>query len=396
MQHSFKNLPFVPAEGQVIYAESACNNELNLFICNNYEWLQKMFRASGLTLCYLPLLAEEVMRYHAPHLSEEQMKEHVERVPSLADFAVTDLPIAPSLFFAVERPLTDDEGNVVLHSVEIKTSSYEALRITFLELIEQIEHVKRQQKNFANRRAAEVVFDNQSSDEPFASGECFGVYGPGHDDVALEECNSVEVQVKWSKTPRWRGLSQECFCSDDDFLKPDSDQADRDFDYESQKLIAEIKERISALRMKGVNTLFLRELIDERPRLSRVRITKDFRVILVDYNELEIQMSLLPKAVFFLFLRHPEGIRFKELSDYADELLQIYEALNPNGNTRTHRQSIQDVTDATKNSINEKCARIREAFLKHFDERLARFYFVTGQRGEPKCITLDRSLVSWD
>lgn len=120
MQHSFKNLPFVPTEGQVIYAESACNNELNLFIRNNYEWLQKMFRANGLTLCYLPLLAEEVMRYHAPHLSEEQMKEHVERVPSLADFVVTDLPIAPSLFFAVERPLTDDEGNVVYTRLKSK------------------------------------------------------------------------------------------------------------------------------------------------------------------------------------------------------------------------------------------------------------------------------------
>lgn len=146
----------------------------------------------------------------------------------------------------------------------------------------------------------------------------------------------------------------------------------------------------------GVNTLFLRELIEEQPRLSRVRITKDFRIILVDYNELEIRMLPLPKAVFLLFLRHPEGIRFKELSDYAEELLQIYVALHPNGTAESHRRSIRDITDSTKNSINEKCARIRETFLKHFNEYLAHFYFVTGLRGEPKRIKLDRNLVSWD
>ena len=107
-------------------------------------------------------------------------------------------------------------------------------------------------------------------------------------------------------------------------------------------------------------------------------------------------MPALPKAVFILFLKHPEGIRFKDLADYYDELLGIYRALNPIGGTQRQIQSIQAVTNPMSNSINEKCAQIREAFIKHFDDSLAKNYYITGKKGEPKRIVLAPSLVVWE
>ena len=59
-------------------------------------------------------------------------------------------------------------------------------------------------------------------------------------------------------------------------------------------------------------------------------------------------------------------------------------------------QSIEDVTNPTLNSINEKCARIRAAFVGQFDEYMAKSYYVDGQRGEPKKIALSRDLVVWE
>ena len=58
-------------------------------------------------------------------------------------------------------------------------------------------------------------------------------------------------------------------------------------------------------------------------------------------------------------------------------------------------KSIQEVTNPLSNSINEKCARIREAFLIHFDDYLAKEYYVTGYRGQPKFIKLPRHLIEW-
>jgi hypothetical protein len=44
--------------------------------------------------------------------------------------------------------------------------------------------------------------------------------------------------------------------------------------------------------------------------------------------------------------------------------------------------------------MSEKCARIKEAFLRVMDDRLAMHYYVRGGRNEPKRIGIDRGLVA--
>ncbi|MCQ2233864.1 MAG: hypothetical protein MJZ24_03865 [Paludibacteraceae bacterium] len=59
------------------------------------------------------------------------------------------------------------------------------------------------------------------------------------------------------------------------------------------------------------------------------------------------------------------------------------------------KESLDKLLDPTNNSVNEKISRIRQAFIAKFEEDLASNYFVTGERGEAKRITLNRDLVSW-
>ena len=59
-------------------------------------------------------------------------------------------------------------------------------------------------------------------------------------------------------------------------------------------------------------------------------------------------------------------------------------------------RSIEDVTNPLLNSINEKCARIRGAFLIQFDNHIAKHYYIDGTRGEANKITLPRDLVVWE
>ena len=59
-----------------------------------------------------------------------------------------------------------------------------------------------------------------------------------------------------------------------------------------------------------------------KKRLSRLLITKDYRFILIDDNKKEIILNPVHKAVYLLFLNHPEGIEFKNLIDYREELLK--------------------------------------------------------------------------
>ena len=107
-------------------------------------------------------------------------------------------------------------------------------------------------------------------------------------------------------------------------------------------------------------------------------------------------MEPLVKAVYLLYLKHPKGIAFKQLPDYRQELIDIYNELRPLGLNSRSLQSIEDVTNPFLNSINEKCARIRAAFVDKFDEHLAKNYFITGERGEAKKIILPQDLVVWE
>ena len=171
---------------------------------------------------------------------------------------------------------------------------------------------------------------------------------------------------------------------------------DEDQRFVSLTLLEDMDVRVQKLRAKGLNEWTFRSLFKTKAQLSRLVITKDYRILLPDYNDIEVKMEPLVKAVYFLFLNHPEGLIFKELADYREELLNIYKKLKPMGLNKRTIQSIEDVTNPLLNSINEKCARIRSAFVKEFDESLAKNYFVSGERGEAKKIVLPHDLVIWE
>lgn len=405
----FNNLPFVPISGQVIYVESSYHERLNTFIHDHYIWLRELFENCGFEFCYLPSLSEEAIRYRVPTLTPEKCREIIEHLPSLAQYAVGAEVIEPSLVFALDFPIEDAHGNTILQSVAIKEKWYLSLKWTFKLLANKIKraardlkqdyykHRPRRQKTSEDIKQDDTVGAKKEEENRKSSAVRFCIENDekqksasstGDTHFSIEEepgsiFESIRFSIDDNYVPKTNNKSES------------SDYADDQFGFQAEEIIEEIKVRIRALQVRGVNTLFLHDLIDECEHVSRLRITKDFRIFLIDYN-MEVRLSVLPKAVFLLFLHHPEGIRFKELADYYSELLQIYLKLNPIGGRMRQEQSIRDITNPCSNSINEKCARIREAFVSNFDERLAKNYFITGRRGEPKRIVLDPSMVIWE
>ena len=131
-------------------------------------------------------------------------------------------------------------------------------------------------------------------------------------------------------------------------------------------------------------------------RFSRITITKDCAVLLTDYDNKEVKMEPMTKAIFLLYLEHPEGIAFKQLPDYRKELADIYERIKPYRLNDRVLKSIEDVTNPVLNSINEKCSRVKAAFLPFVDASLVDHYYIIGKGGEEKKIILPRNLVIWE
>ena len=159
------------------------------------------------------------------------------------------------------------------------------------------------------------------------------------------------------------------------------------------------------LVLKAIGVPLLEELRIEaaRGKLSRLVITEDYRFILADYNNTEVELQPVHKAVYLLFLNHPEGIEFKRLTEYREELLNIYMKTARWMDKEKIVESVDKLVDPLDNAINEKCSRIKKVFLDLMDEYRASYYIISGHTQKHiagrvwyerlKVITLPRELV---
>lgn len=160
------------------------------------------------------------------------------------------------------------------------------------------------------------------------------------------------------------------------------------------------------LLLKAIGAPLLEELRIEaaKAKLSRLVITEDYRFILADYQK-EIELQPVHKAVYLLFLAHPEGIEFKRLADYREELTKFYTATAKGLDRDKIIEGVDHLVNPLDNAINEKCSRIKKTFLDMMDEYTASYYIISSHTQKHfegsnriwyerlKIITLPRELV---
>lgn len=129
---------------------------------------------------------------------------------------------------------------------------------------------------------------------------------------------------------------------------------------------------------------------------ERIRITRDYRILLPDRFDTEIRLRPLVKTVFLLFLRHPEGIRFNDLRDYRNELTALYGGISGRNDREEQERSIDRLIDPKDGSIHENASKLAAALAKYFRPEQLPAYTLTGKAGTPKRIRLDRDLVEWE
>lgn len=186
----------------------------------------------------------------------------------------------------------------------------------------------------------------------------------------------------------------------------------------AEEMAAEVRSLTEQLHAMGRNDLLLKAIgvpmLEElrieaaRGQLSRLLITHDFRFFLLDYERKEVVMQPVHKAVYLLFLAHPEGIEFKRLGDYRQELLRYYRATARLADIEKIEESVDRLTNPLDNAINEKCSRIRKIFENLMDEYSACYYHISSHTRRHvsgssrtwyerlKLITLPRELVVWE
>ena len=164
-------------------------------------------------------------------------------------------------------------------------------------------------------------------------------------------------------------------------------------DPRTEQILAEIRR----LQEKyGVTIDELELMLGYTVKLSPLRITRGGRIYLSDYDDREVKMPNVAKALYFLYLRHPEGLRYKEIADHKEELLHIYGTISGRDVPEEIEKSIDLLVDPYGNALNVNASRVKTAFRNVVSDRIARFYYISGAAGDVKKVPLDRDLVLWD
>ena len=143
----------------------------------------------------------------------------------------------------------------------------------------------------------------------------------------------------------------------------------------SSQLLAEGR---TDLLLKAISVPVLEQLRIEAARatLSHLVITEDYHFLLPEFSNKEVQLSPIHKALYMLFLNHPEGIEFKNLVDYREELFQLYQKTGNRIDQGKISETVNRLVNPLDNAINEKCSRIKAAFSDLMDEYQADYYII--------------------
>ena len=148
------------------------------------------------------------------------------------------------------------------------------------------------------------------------------------------------------------------------------------------------------LQYTGFHRLIVNTILkpNSDPHFSRLLITDTGKIILLDKNNIEVRMPSLCRALYILFLRHEEGIRLSELSDYRHELYDIYLKTSNYSNEERLHNAINNIVDFVGLTMNTNLSRIKKAFVQILGDE-AREYLIQGEKGAIRKIHLDRKFV---
>ena len=141
----------------------------------------------------------------------------------------------------------------------------------------------------------------------------------------------------------------------------------------------------------------LATLLGYRTKLSRLYITASNQIFLTDWEgRPEVKLDDLTKALYFFYLRNPEGAAFKDLPDHEEEVLQIYLNITSRDDIQGIRSSVSALCASYSSGRDSCVSRIRTAFRRIVGDEIAKKYYIDGPQGGVRKVAIDRDLVIWE
>lgn len=361
-------------ENYVIYFEKEHNKELNLFIRNNYEAIKTKFSALGLNFIYPPFIkvskiqVEEILSYYTPQFNYYQ-------IPTLAKDSFGQKLLDNALQNAFKDFDTIFNNNI--------TETFKVNSEELLNLFEYDCHIK------------SGLFFFKFNSGIIGVSDYFYSNSDNNYELFFEEAIQYLSRNEWEDY----ALGDAMIGS---FL-PTVDYSEQ-LDEEAKEIVQDLEIKLKELKESG-QLLFLipvlKDLLNKQSHtidfnsISKMEIDYQNKIQL-PYFKKEVELSHLTKSIYFLFLKHPEGINLKELGNYKKELLTIYTSVSNQLDYDKMAKSIDDVINLETKAIYTHLSRIKSAFYKIMDASFAKYYIVSGSGVEDRKVLFETKDIIWN
>jgi hypothetical protein len=352
----------------IIYFEKKNNIALNKYIRNNYDELRDKFSKLNFNLIYAPLLTntindlDKVVEYFLPQLTYYEIPKKVKNKYG-------------ELMFVKELNKGIDDYGAVFPEEDFIPTSY-----NYNDILKFIRYNGDFNSGFTllnNVIGVSDTFYVNNNNGDFSS------FFIEFEDY-LEEISNLEYDAMIANIPPIVDLTEK-------------------LDEEAAQIVNDLKEKLAALSDSG-QLLFivpiLKDLLDKQTEkidfksISKITIDKQNNIVL-PYFKKEVKLSHLTKSVYFLFLKHPEGINLKELGNYKKELFTIYVSVSNQLDYDKMIKSIEDVVNLETKAIYTHLSRIKSAFYKIMDASHANHYVVSGNGENNRKVLFNTNAVDW-
>ncbi len=337
-----RQLPFKQSINQIIYVENEYDEDVNRYIQENYQRITQHFKSKGYDFCYIPFLGKELVestsiRYYAPF--------------SPKDFK----PVADLKSDFILKWMLNQEKRSCIKPSLLYYHPYSKLS-DYKEAICQFRGITLKDSGYEKTNDLSSI---------------------------LQMIHQAITYYDW-QVPRFQLASQE-----------EADEFYNNLPEEKKERMQLLMKLAAEFRQDGVRCAMLDYFTHGQPKVSPVRITKDYRIIISD-NNIEVGLAAKSKALYFLFLNHQEPMTYKDLQSCEAEIKEIYRLLKGRDVLPNKMQDsiVKVVTERNQTSwyIND----IRGEFDALFEEQISRNYTIERSQNDVRSISLSRENVIWE
>ena len=131
---------------------------------------------------------------------------------------------------------------------------------------------------------------------------------------------------------------------------------------------------------------------------GRVLVNGDMKIVLPEYDEMEIKMPAMSRALYILFMKERKkgsgGIVLKNIDEYRNDIIDIYNLIKPGADEDRVARSVDNLCNPFSDALNQAISRINRCIKSVIaDKKLVEQYKITGTRGEEYGIALAPELL---